>query len=156
MVKCFCPLQAMWYRTEIFSIPPTILKELEMLDVVWANKKHKMNKDLSTSDISCGGLRPVKKQNKINAQRILWTVKLWNMKYGCFTKQLANLLMVVNDAGYFGLDFLKADKTKMTFMQKTTFISELNSINNTMIYDFQINEKKQLEEEYIFTKKIFG
>ena len=123
----------MWYRTDIFSMPPTILKELEMLDVVWANKKHKINKDLLTSDNSCGGLRPVKIQNKINAQRILWTVKLWNMKYGCFTKQLANPLIVVNDGEYFG--FLKADKTKMTFHAKDTFYSELNSINNTMVYE---------------------
>ena len=67
------------------------------------------------SDISCGGLRLVKIQNKINAQKILWTVKLWSMKDGCFKKQVANSLTGVNGGGYFGLDFLKEDKTNMTF-----------------------------------------
>ena len=56
----------------------------------------------------------------------------------------------VNDGGHFGLDFLKADKTNMTFHTKDKFYSELISINNTMVHDFQINEKDQLEEEYIF------
>ena len=71
---------------------------------------------------SCGGLRLVKIQNKINAQRILWAVKLWNMKDGCFTKQVANSLIGVNDGEYFGLDILKADKTNMTFHTKDNFI----------------------------------
>ena len=102
------------------------------------------------SDISCGGLRPVKIQNKINAQRILWAVKLWNMKDGCFTKQVTNSLIGVNKRGYFGSDFLKADKTNMTFHTKDKLYSELISINNTMVYNFQINEKNQLEEEYLF------
>ena len=147
-------LSRLWYRTEIFSIPQTILKELEkdILDFVWANKKHEINKDLLMSDISCGGLRLFKIQNKINAQRILWAVKLWNMKDGCFTKQVANSLIGVNDGGYFGLDFLKADKTNMTFHTKDKFYSELISINNTMVHDFQINEKNQLEKEYLFHK----
>ena len=59
-------LSRLWYRTEIFSIPPTILKELEkdILDFIWANKKHEINKDLLMSSISCGGLRLVKIQNK--------------------------------------------------------------------------------------------
>ena len=49
-------LSRLWYRTEIFSIRPTILKEIEkeILDFVWANKKHEINKDLLMSDISCG------------------------------------------------------------------------------------------------------
>ena len=66
-------LSMLWYRIEIFSIPPTILKELEkeVLDFAWANKKHEINKDLLMSDISCGGLRLGKIQNRINAQRIL-------------------------------------------------------------------------------------
>ena len=145
-------LSRLWYRTEIFSIPPTIFKELEkdILDFVWANKKHEINKDLLMSDISCGGLRLVKIQNKINAQRILWTVKLWNMKDGWFTKQVADSLIGVNGGGYFGLDFLKADKTNMTFHTKDKFYSELISINNINVYDFQMNEKNQLEEEYLF------
>ena len=138
-------ISRLWNRTEIFSIPPTILKELEkdILDFVWANKKHEINKDPLMSDISCGGSRLVKIQNKINVQRILWAVKLWKMKDGCFTKQVANSLIGVNDGGYFGLDFLKADKTNMTFHTKDKFYSELISINNTMVYDFQINEKNQ-------------
>ena len=92
-------LSRLWHRTEIFSIPPTIVNEVEkdILDFVWANKKREINKDLLMSDISCGGLRLVKIQNKINAQRILWAVKLWNMKDGCFTKQVANSLIGVND-----------------------------------------------------------
>ena len=107
------------------------------------------------SDISCGGLRLVKIQNKINTQRILWTVKLWNMKDGCFAKQVADSLIRVNDGGCFGLDFLQADKTNMTFHTKDKFYSESISINNTMVYDFQINEKNQLEEEYIVTTQKF-
>ena len=102
------------------------------------------------SDILCGGLTPVKIQNKLNAQRILWAVKLRNMKDGCFTKQVVNSLIGVNCGGYFGSDFLKADKTNMTFSTKDKFYSELISINNTMVYDHKINEKSQLEEEYIF------
>ena len=100
MVNVFV-LSRLWYRTEIFSIPPTILKKLEkdILHFVWANKKHEINKDLLMSDISCGGLRPVKMQNKINAQRILWTVKLWNMKEGCFAKQVVNSLIGVKNGG---------------------------------------------------------
>ena len=145
-------LSRLRHRTEIFSIPPTVLKELdkEILDFVWANKKHEINKDLLMSGISCGGLRLVKIRNKINAQRVLWAAKLRYMKDGCFTKQVVNLLIGVNDGGYFDLDFLKADKINMTFHAKDKFYSELISINNTMIYDFQINEKNQLEEEYIF------
>ena len=77
-------------------------------------------------------------------------VKLLSMKDGCFTKQVANSLIGVNGGGHFGLDFLKADKTNMTFHTKDKFYSELISINNTMVYDFQINEKSQLEEGYIF------
>ena len=64
------------------------------------------------------------------------------MKDGCFTKQVANSLIGVNGAGYFGLGFLKADKTNL---QKTNFIQKIISINNTMVYDFQINEKNQFE-----------
>ena len=56
----------------------------------------------------------------------------------------------VNYGGYFGVDFLNADKNDITFHKKDKFYSELVSINNTMVYDFQINEKNQLEEEYIF------
>ena len=63
-----------------------------------------------------------------------------NMKDGCFTKQVAKSLTGVNDGGYFGLDF-KADKTNMIFYAKEKFYSELISINNTMAYDFQINEE---------------
>ena len=119
-------------------------------DPLSGKQKHEINKDLLISDISCGGLRLVKIQNKINTQRILLAVKLWNVKDGCFTKQVANSLIGVNDGGYFGLDFLKADKTNMTFHTKDKFYSELISVNNITIYDFQINEKNQLEEEYLF------
>ena len=44
-----------------------VLKELEkeILDFVWANKKHEISKDLLMSDISCGGLTSQNtKQNK--------------------------------------------------------------------------------------------
>ena len=85
------------------------------LDFVWSNKKNEI------SDISCGGLKLVKILNRRNAQRILWAVKLWNMEDGCFTKQVANSLIGVNDGGYFGLDFLKADKTNMNFHTKDKF-----------------------------------
>ena len=37
-------------------------------------------------------------------------------------------LIGVNGGGYFGLDFLKADKTNMTFHTKDKFYSELISI----------------------------
>ena len=63
------------------------------------------------------------------------------MKDCCFTKQVANSLIGVNNGGYFGLDFLKADKTNMTIHTKDKFYSELISINNTMVYDFQLNER---------------
>ena len=43
----------------------------------------------------------------------------------------------------------------MTFHTKDKFYSELISINNTMVYDFQINEKSQLEDEYICTTQKF-
>ena len=72
------------------------------------------------------------------------------MKDGCFTKQVVNSMIGVNSGGYFGLDFLNAYKNDITFHKKDKFYSELVSINNTMVYDFQINEKNQLEEEYIF------
>ena len=76
------------------------------------------------------------------------------MKDGCFTKQVANSLIGVNDRGYFGLDFLKADKISMTLHTKDKFYSELIGINNTMVYDFQINEKNQLEEHIFHSPKI--
>ena len=72
------------------------------------------------------------------------------MKDSCFTKLVANSLIAVNDGGYFGLDFFKADKTNMTFHTKDKFYSELIGISNNMVYDFQINEKNQLEDENIF------
>ena len=150
MVKFFV-LSKLWYRTEIFSISLTILKDLEKkLDFVWANKKHEIDKDLLMSDISCEGLRLVKIQNKINAQRILWALKPWNMKDGCFTKQAANSLIGVNDGRYFGLDFLKADNTNMTFHTQNKFYSELISINITMVYDFRLNERTNWKRSTFF------
>ena len=62
----------------------------------------------------------------------VWVVKLWNMKDGRFIKQVANSLIGVNDERYFGLDFLKADKTNITFHTNDKFYSELISINNTV------------------------
>ena len=52
-------LSRLWYRTEFFSIPSHILKELEkyIIDVVWAGKKHKVDKNILYANLAHGGLK---------------------------------------------------------------------------------------------------
>ena len=60
-------LSRLWYRTEIFSIPIHILKELEkyIIDFVWAGKKHEFDKNILYANLEHGGLKLTNIPNKV-------------------------------------------------------------------------------------------
>ena len=84
-------LSRLWYRTEIFSIPPHILRELDsyIIEFVWNGKKHEVSKELLCASSENEGLGLTKITNKIFAQRIVWLSKLYKMDQNCFTKVIA-------------------------------------------------------------------
>ena len=62
-------LSRLWYPTEIFSIPIHILKELEkyMIDFVWAEKKHEVDKNILYANLEHGGLKLTNIPNKVSS-----------------------------------------------------------------------------------------
>ena len=85
-------LSRLWYRTEIFSVPKNLLTEIESdkLDFVWNKKKHEINKQLSMSCESNGGLQLVDIQSKIGAQRLSWLAKVLKLPYDDLNRKIAD------------------------------------------------------------------
>ena len=99
------------YRTESFSIPIHILKELEKysIDFVWAEKKHEVDKNILHANLEYGGLKLTNIPNKVPSQRIVWLSKLSTMEKNCFTRGLSEEQIGFFEGDYFGLDFLKTN-----------------------------------------------
>ena len=99
-------LSRLWYGTEIFSILPYILRELDsyIIEFVWNGKKHEVSKEPLRAPLENGGLGLTKITNKIFFQRIVWLSKHYNMDQNCFTKVIAEERIGNFNAAYKGLD----------------------------------------------------
>ena len=145
-------LSRLWYRTEIFSIPPPILKELDkyLLDFVWAGKKHEVHKDLLRADLEKGGLKLTNIQNKIAAQRMVWLTKLCNMEVLSFTRVIAEQLLGSFEGDYHGLDFIKINPGFFSLKTEDIFYDEVIKTTKKFEFDFTILSEAQLMEEHVF------
>ena len=124
-------LSRLWYRTEIFSIPPHILRELDsyIIEFVWNRKKHEVSKELLCASLENGGLGLTKIANKIFAQRIVRLSRLYNMDQNCFTKVIAEERIGNFDAEYKGLDFLKGELNLLKVQSSDDFYNELLQVS---------------------------
>ena len=121
-------LSRLWYRTETFSIPIHILKELEkyIIDFVWAGKKHEVDKNILYANLEDGGLKLTNVPNKVSSQRIAWLAKLSIVEKNCFMRVLSEEQIGSFEGDYFGLDFLKTIskchmiKSKDSFYMKSS------------------------------------
>ena len=104
-------LSRLWYRTEIFSVPKNLLTEIEkdILDFVWNEKKHEINKQLLMSCESDGGLQLVDIQSKTGAQRLSWLAKVFKLPYDDFNLKIADEILGTFEGDYIGLEVFKAD-----------------------------------------------
>ena len=100
-------LSRLWYRTETFSIPIHILKELEkyIIDFVWAGKKYEVDKNILYGNLEHGCLKLSNIPNKVPSQRIVWLSKLSTLEKNCFTRVLSEEQIGSFEGDYFGLDF---------------------------------------------------
>ena len=145
-------LSRLWYRTEIFSIPPHILRELEsyIVKFVWNGKKHEVSKELLCASLENGGLGLTKITNKIFAQRIVWLSKLYNMDQNCFTKVIAEESIGNFDAEYKGLDFLKGDLNLLKVQSNDNFYNELLQVSKKIKFEYEVRNEEQQKSEPIF------
>ena len=138
-------LSRLWYRTEIFSIPPHILRELDsyIIEFVWNGKKHEVSKELLCASLENGGLGLTKITNKIFAQRIVWLSKLYNLDQNCFTKVIAEESIGNFDAEYKGLDFLKGDLNLLKVQSNDNFYNELLQVSKKFKFEYEVRNEEQ-------------
>ena len=145
-------LSRLWYRTEILSIPPHILRELDsyIIEVVWNEKKHEVSKVLLCASLENGSLGITKITKKSFAQRIAWLSKLYNMDKNFFTKVIAEERTGNFDVEYKGLDFLKGDLNFLKVQSNNDFYNELLQVRKKFKFEYEVRNEEQQKSELIF------
>ena len=138
-------LSRLWYRAEIFSIPPHIFRELEsyIAELVWNRKKHEVNKKLLCASLKSGGLRFTKLTKQILSQRVVWLSKLYNMEQNSFAKVIAEENLGNFDADYTGL-VCTFSRYKQTMIFNTNSYMQAKNSNLNMKSEMKNSKKNEL------------
>ena len=144
-------LSRLWYRTELFSIPPNILRELDsyIIEFVWNEKKHEVSKKLLCASLENRGLGLTEITNKIFAQRIVWLSELYNMDQNCFTKVIAEEHIRNFHAEYKGLHFLKGDLHLLKVQSSDDFYIEILQVSKKFKVENEVRTKEQQKSALI-------
>ena len=151
-------LSKLWYRTEIFSIPPHILRELEsyIIEFVWNWKKREVNKELLCASLESGGLGLTNIPIKILSQRIVWLSKLYKMEQNSFAKVIAEEHLGSFDAEYKEFDFLKGDLNFLKRQTNDDFYIELLHASKQFKFDYEVRNEEQQKMNSFFTTPEFS